>query len=99
VRSEDTIYLGGTLYNTRDNPLFIFTTLSYILLSVKSKIHLNIFIPNTMAIDKQEIEKLKASLSPSSEVLTPDSEGYAESLKRWSSAAEKPAVGISSILN
>ncbi|KAE9371446.1 FAD-binding domain-containing protein [Stipitochalara longipes BDJ] len=44
-----------------------------------------------MAIDKQEIEKLKASLSPSSDVLTPDSEGYAESIKRWSSASEKPA--------
>ena len=47
-----------------------------------------------MAIDKQEVEKLKANLSPSSEVLTPDSEGYAESIKRWSSAAEKPAVSL-----
>jgi hypothetical protein len=45
-----------------------------------------------MTIDKKEVEKLKASLSSSSEVLTPDSEGYAESIKRWSSAAEKPAV-------
>jgi hypothetical protein len=45
-----------------------------------------------MAIDKKEVERLKASLSSSSEVLTPDSEGYAESIKRWSSAAEKPAV-------
>ena len=45
-----------------------------------------------MAIDKQEVEKLKANLSSSSEVLTPDSEGYEESIKRWSSAAEKPAV-------
>jgi hypothetical protein len=45
-----------------------------------------------MAIDKQEVEKLKASLSPSSEVLTPDAEAYAESIKRWSTAAEKPAV-------
>ena len=45
-----------------------------------------------MTVDKEEVEKLKASLSTSSEVLTPDSEGYAESIKRWSSAAEKPAV-------
>jgi hypothetical protein len=47
-----------------------------------------------MAIDKKEIEKLKASLSPLSEVLTPDSEGYAESIKRWSSAAEQTAVRL-----
>jgi len=47
-----------------------------------------------MAIDKQEVERLKARLSPSSEVLTLDSEGYAESIKRWSSAAEKPAVSF-----
>jgi hypothetical protein len=52
----------------------------------------NTLKPWTMTVDKQEVEKLKASLSTSSEVLTPDSEGYAESIKRWSSAAEKPAV-------
>ena len=30
----------------------------------------------------------------SATVLTPDSTGYAESVKRWSDAAEKPAVGL-----
>jgi hypothetical protein len=49
-----------------------------------------------MTVGKAEVEKLKASLSTSSEVLTPDSEGYAESIKRWSSAAEKPAVNFPS---
>lgn len=52
-----------------------------------------------MAIDKQEVEKFKASLSLSSEVLIPSSEGYAESIKRWSSAAEKPAVGTLDIFD
>jgi hypothetical protein len=48
-----------------------------------------------MTIDEQEVEKLRASLSSSSEVLTPSSEAYSESLKRWSTAAEKPAVNPS----
>lgn len=37
------------------------------------------------------IEQLKASLSDSSLVVTPESDKYEESLKRWSVAAEKPA--------
>lgn len=43
-----------------------------------------------MTLDASIIEKLKASLK-SSTVLTPDSEGYAASIKRWSDAAEKKA--------
>jgi hypothetical protein len=56
----------------------------------------NTLKPWTMAVDNQEVEKLKANLSTSSEVLTPDSDSYAESIKRWSSAAEKPAVNYPS---
>lgn len=37
-------------------------------------------------------EELRASLQQST-VLTPDSEGYAEGIKRWSDAVEKRAVG------
>jgi hypothetical protein len=40
------------------------------------------------------IEQLKASLSSSAEIVTPESENYAESIKRWSTAAEEPAVSL-----
>ena len=40
------------------------------------------------------LEQLKMSLSATAEVVTPNSENYAESIKRWSSAAEKPAVHL-----
>ena len=43
------------------------------------------------------IEQLKASLS-SAEIVTPESENYAESIKRWSTAAEEPAVSFHLIL-
>jgi hypothetical protein len=42
-------------------------------------------------IDPGLVEELKNSLKCSA-VLTPDSDGYAESLVRWSEAAEKKAV-------
>jgi hypothetical protein len=38
------------------------------------------------------IEQLKSSLSGPSDVVTPDSENYSESIKRWATSAEKPAV-------
>ena len=38
------------------------------------------------------INELISSLK-GSKVLTPDSDGYAEGIKRWSEASEKPAVG------
>lgn len=37
---------------------------------------------------------LKASLSPTSAIVTPDSDNYAESIKRWSDAVEKRAALI-----
>jgi hypothetical protein len=40
------------------------------------------------------IEQLKASLSSSAEIVTSESENYAESIKRWSTAAEEPAVSF-----
>lgn len=39
------------------------------------------------------VKELKASLKQSS-VLTPDSEGYAESIRRWSDAMERKAVSV-----
>lgn len=44
------------------------------------------------------IEQLRASLSSSAEIVTPGSENYAESIKRWSTAAEEPAVSFHLIL-
>ncbi|KAF8861730.1 FAD-binding domain-containing protein [Acephala macrosclerotiorum] len=44
-----------------------------------------------MAISKSTIDTLKTQLSASAEIVTPESEKYADSLKRWSAAAEKPA--------
>ena len=38
------------------------------------------------------LSQLKSSLSPEAEVITKGSEKYAESIKRWSAAAEKNAV-------
>jgi hypothetical protein len=43
-------------------------------------------------IETSAVEKLKASLSTSSSVVTPDSENYERSHKRWSEGAEKKAV-------
>ena len=40
------------------------------------------------------VQELRDSLKTSeADVLTPDSEGYSESIKRWSDAIEKRAVG------
>lgn len=39
------------------------------------------------------IEKLKASIKDS-KVLTPTSDGYEESIKRWSDSSAKPAVSL-----
>ncbi|KAE8443504.1 hypothetical protein EG329_001816 [Mollisiaceae sp. DMI_Dod_QoI] len=43
------------------------------------------------AINSKAVDELRASLSATALVLTPDSEGYAEGLKRWATSAEKPA--------
>jgi hypothetical protein len=43
-------------------------------------------------IDSSEIIQLKASLSPSSSIVTPDLENYEQCHKRWSDGAEKRAV-------
>jgi hypothetical protein len=42
-------------------------------------------------ISSPQVEELRAQLK-TSKLLTPDSEGYADSIKRWSGAAERPAV-------
>lgn len=39
------------------------------------------------------IEKLKASIKES-KVLTPNSDGYTESIKRWADSSIKPAVSL-----
>lgn len=39
--------------------------------------------------------KLRKDLDDNAEVLTFDSEGYAESLRRWSDTCEKEAVSMS----
>ena len=41
------------------------------------------------------IEKLKTSIKDS-KVLTPNSDGYNEAIKRWSDSSVKPAVSIES---
>lgn len=43
--------------------------------------------------DHSSLPELKNVLN-GSEILVPDSEGYADSIKRWSDAAEKKAVGL-----
>jgi hypothetical protein len=43
-------------------------------------------------------EELKGSLPASVFVVTPQSEKYEESIKRWSSAAEKPAVRFACLI-
>jgi len=40
------------------------------------------------------IDKLKATLSHGAIVVTPDSDNYDESFKRWSAAAEKNPVSL-----
>lgn len=52
-----------------------------------------------MAISAEAIDTLKSQLSASAEIVTPESEKYADSLKRWSTAAEKPAVNILTLLS
>lgn len=43
------------------------------------------------AISESMVEELRSQLD-ASKLLTPKSEGYGESLKRWSEAAERKAV-------
>lgn len=45
------------------------------------------------SIDQALVDKLRQSLK-SSTVLTPDSEGYTEAIRRWSDAMEMKAVGL-----
>jgi len=45
-----------------------------------------------MAIDIAAVQKFKGTLSEKADVVTKESENYEHSLKRWSAAAEKPAV-------
>jgi hypothetical protein len=45
-----------------------------------------------MAIENSVVGPLKASLSSSSSIVTPDSENYDQSYKRWSEACEKKPV-------
>ena len=45
------------------------------------------------SIDTALVDKLKCSLKNSA-VLTPDSEGYAEAIRRWSDAVEMKAVSL-----
>jgi hypothetical protein len=49
--------------------------------------------PTTPPISASLGEELRNLLKDST-VLTPNSEGYTESLKRWAESAEKPAVSI-----
>jgi hypothetical protein len=43
-------------------------------------------------VNSKLAEELRGSLPASVVVVTPQSEKYQESIKRWSAAAEKPAV-------
>ena len=43
--------------------------------------------------NQSSLPDLKSVLN-GSEILVPESEGYADSIKRWSDAAEKKAVGL-----
>lgn len=54
--------------------------------SIQQESNLNLSNPDL-------IEKLKASIKDS-KVLTPTSDGYKESIKRWSDSSEKPAVSL-----
>jgi homoserine dehydrogenase len=47
-----------------------------------------------LAASKEMIDKLKATLSHGAIVVTPDSDNYDESFKRWSAAAEKNPVSF-----
>jgi len=45
-------------------------------------------------IDMSAVEQLKASLSSTVSIVTPDSEAYEQSIKRWSDTSERRAVGV-----
>lgn len=48
-----------------------------------------------MAIDIATVQKFSGTLSEKADVVTRDSVNYEASIKRWSAAAEKPAVSLS----
>jgi hypothetical protein len=49
------------------------------------------YVPDRSLSNPDLVEKLKASIKDS-KVLTPTSDGYKESIKRWSDSSEKQAV-------
>jgi hypothetical protein len=49
------------------------------------------YVPNRTLSDPDLVEELQASIKDS-KVLTPTSDGYKESIKRWSDSSEKQAV-------
>lgn len=51
-----------------------------------------------MAVDIAAVQKFRGTLSDKADVVTRDSENYEASNKRWSAAAEKPAVSIFDLL-
>lgn len=51
-----------------------------------------------MAIDIATVQKFKGTLSAKADVVTRESENYGACHKRWSAAAEKPAVSVSEFL-
>jgi hypothetical protein len=50
-------------------------------------------------IDMSTVEQLKASLSSTASIVTPDSEAYEQSIKRWSNTSERRAVGVPILLS
>jgi hypothetical protein len=61
----------------------LFNSISFALVTTKFKMP---------TVTSKLAEELKGSLPASVVVVTPQSEKYEESIKRWSAAAEKPAV-------
>jgi hypothetical protein len=56
-----------------------------------------VFLTEKMApIDISAVEQLRVSLSSTASIVTPDSEGYEQSIKRWSDTGERRAVRVPS---
>jgi hypothetical protein len=84
----------GFLYKSINykTPLLSFCT--FILLSISTYFNFTSinFLKLQMGSVTTALEKLKASLSETAVIVTPESDKYEESIKRWASSAERKAV-------
>jgi hypothetical protein len=92
---EERWSLAGVVFLIRRQPTSCPLSFGSIYRSVKIQVSV-LWKVKMPATNLGTIGELKASLSSSTLIVTPDSGNYEESIKRWATSSEKPAVSSGS---